>query len=430
MRFGLDQHINKLQTKAACYLQNRTLGGVTKESATTAIEVAVKDSLEIGEQAAAKIERQMANEVENKNVLKKTLENRVSILEDQLKEAHKNFDEAMSQAKAKIRDIRKPKTITKTLENGNTQTRKVNLNGATMVHEVTPGGKAVKTEVTLLDGSKRRTTYNPTTGKPMKTFTNVNEDKIIKYDHEGKSIKQKAVNVKKVVTENPKMLVQDILEDKNGVAIIKRSFSDGSYEIINYSKYRKAPMLEKRFNANGTLKSETQSHFNSDGLLFKDTKVYEDGKIVEKIVDTNKFKKITRYSDENCITEQIHEYPSGHKKIVKSTKDEYGFVNEANRTVKHIYPKTSKIKESKIIFSDNYTPTIERLKMRDGSTIELSKINNDYFPCKVEVISKDGSTKLIENRQEIKTLIDDIGKVQYKWNDRLCENYYVNNFIG
>lgn len=430
MRFGLDQHINKLQTKAACYLQNRTLGGVTKESATTAIEVAVKDSLEIGEQAAAKIERQMANELENTNVLKKTLENRVSILEDQLKEAHKNFDEAMSRAKTKIRDIRKPKTITKTLENGNTETRKVNLNGATMVHEVTPGGRAVKTEVTLLDGSKRRTTYNPTTGKPMKTFTNVNGDKIIKYDHEGNALKEEMVNVKKVATQKPKMVAQEILGEKNGAVEIKRSYSDGTYSMITYSKFRKAPLFERKYDINGKLKSETQSHFNSDGLLFKDTKVYEDGKIVEKIVDTNKFKKITRYSDDNCITEQIHEYPNGHKKIVKSTKDEYGFVNESNRTVKHIYPKTSKIKESKIIFSDNYTPTIERLKMRDGSTIELSKINNDYFPCKVEVISKDGSTKLMENRQEIRSLLEDIGKVQYKWNDRLGEDYYVNCFTG
>ena len=116
--------------------------------------------------------------------------------------------------------------------------------------------------------------------------------------------------------------------------------------------------------------------------------------------------------------------------MAKSTKDEYGFINESNRTVKYIYPKTTKIKEANIIFSDNYTPTIERLKMRDGSTIELSKINSDYFPCKVEIISKDGSTKIIENRQEIRALIEDIGKVQYRWNDRLGEDYYVNCFIG
>lgn len=430
MKFGLDQHVSQIQRKAACYLQNRTLGGVTKESATTAIEVAVKDSLEIGEQAATKIEQQLKTERENQKIITKSLNNTVSMLETKLQEAQKDFDTAMQQAKAKIRDIRKPKTITKTLENGNTETRKVNLNGATMVHEVSPSGKAVKTEVTLLDGSKRRTTYNPTTGKPMKTFTNVNEDKIIKYDHEGKSIKQEAVNVKKVVTEKPKMVAQEILEDKNGVAIIKRSFSDGSYEIINYSKTKKAAFFEKRFDANGTLKSETQSYFNSDGLLSKETKIYEEEKITEKIIDAKKFKKITRYGNDDCITEQIYEYPSGHKKIIKSTKDEYGFINESNRTVKYIYPKTTKIKESNITFSDKYTPAIERLKMRDGSTIELSKINSDYFPCKVEVISKDGSTKVIENRQEIRDLIENIGKVEYRWNDKLGEDYYVNFFIG
>ena len=428
MRFGLDQHINKLQTKAACYLQNRTLGGVTKESATTAIEVAVKDSLEIGEQAATKIEQQLKTERENQKIITKSLNNTVSMLETKLQEAQKDFDTAMQQAKAKIRDIRKPKTITKTLENGNTETRKVNLNGATMVHEVSPSGKAVKTEVTLLDGSKRRTTYNPTTGKPMKTFTNVNEDKIIKYDHEGKSIKQEAVNVKKVVTEKPKMVAQEILEEKNGVATIKRSFSDGSYEIINYSKTKKAAFFEKRFDANGKLKSETQSKLGTNGVEYKTTQVFEDGLVKKRIIECKDFKKTTIYEKDNGVVEQIIEYKSGHKKIIKATKDAYGFTEQTNKTVKYIYPKTSKIKESRIRFDDNYSPTIETLKLRDGSTVELSKINQNYFPYKIEIVDKNGTTKLIEDRQAIKTYLNELYKEDLNWRVKFNDNYYTNVF--
>ena len=63
---------------------------------------------------------------------------------------------------------------------------------------VNKDGKTIQINVEQLDGSVRRTTYNPETGKPIRTYTNTGKEPVeLIYDQYGRSVKTRKVNVKK-----------------------------------------------------------------------------------------------------------------------------------------------------------------------------------------------------------------------------------------
>ncbi len=76
---------------------------------------------------------------------------------------------------------------------------------------VNKDGKTIQINVEQLDGSVRRTTYNPETGKPIRTYTNTGKEPVeLIYDQYGRSVKTRKVNVKKA--DAPKPTVVEFLE--------------------------------------------------------------------------------------------------------------------------------------------------------------------------------------------------------------------------
>ena len=231
--------LERIVGEAASKLTSKTFGGVSKESAMEAIKAAVR----AGEEAVAKVTQELqafkgktAQEMaeltsKNDRVILQTKAEAQAAVEAAQKQASEQVKAAKAAARA-------PKVFEKALPNGGKEVRKVSANGATMVKEYNAEGKLVKYSVTQLDGSIRRTTFDPITGKPVKTFTNIGGDKLVEYK-EGSSSITKAVNKKKVKAQKPTLVSQTEPKriyksdwGREGGYEVTRTYSDGSKEVV------------------------------------------------------------------------------------------------------------------------------------------------------------------------------------------------------
>lgn len=140
------------------------------------------------------------------------------------------LEESYSKITEKFKNALKPKIFEKELSNGNKLITKVNKNGAVMKTELTKDNNKVSCSVETLDGMVKRTTYNPITSKPVKTFSTSSGAPIeIKYDEKGRYIEKKAINAKKQKAEMPKEIpsTKRIKHDENNI-ITTVSCTDGT----------------------------------------------------------------------------------------------------------------------------------------------------------------------------------------------------------
>ncbi len=414
MSFNVET-MSKIANKAAAELKSKALGGVSKESAVNAIQHGVAEALKKGEEAVAEAVR--AGQEAVGKVQKELAEVRGKTAQE-IADLTSQKDEVVLKAKEELKKAKAVKTFEKVLPNGNKEIRKVNRNGAVMVREVTPEGKNVKTSVTTLEGDYRKTTYNAATGKPMTTFTNVNGDKLIKYNAEGRAVSEKNVNVIKTKPQKPQLQKTEILKEDSQIAEIRKTFTDGSYTNISYSKFRKNPVFEKTYDKNGKLIVETQYSFGRyEGEVYKETKKFnpETGKISERINVSDKFERKVKYNEKQQAVEVTIDYRNGFKQNLKVVPDEYGMIDQDKARSIITYPKESKIKTSKITKYDKYNvPEEEVLSMKDGSKVVLKNFDNDYNPHKVEIYKKGEKTpqKEINDYLEVKEYLRDIGKLK------------------
>ena len=226
-------------------LTSKTFGGVSKDSALQAIKEAAEKVANAGKEAVGKVQAELdayrgktAQEMAELTSQKDTVNLE---LNDTKEELSKNQAE-LSKAKEELKANQRTKEHVKVLENGNKEIRKVNKNGALMVKEVNANDQVVKYTVTPLNGSVRRTTFDPVTGKAVKTYTNVGGDKLIEYDEKGQVKSEKAVNKKTEKQEKPTLVSQTAPKAIQGKFIgqygteIERHYSDGSKEIIQVIK--------------------------------------------------------------------------------------------------------------------------------------------------------------------------------------------------
>ena len=289
--------MSSIVNKASEELKSKTLGGVTKESAFEAIQHGVSDALTEGEKA---VEKAVKAGQEAVGKIQKELAEFKNKSAKEMAELTSKKDELILKAKA-------TKSFEKTLPNGNKEIRKVNKNGAVMVREVTPDGKNVKTSVTTLEGDYRKTTFNPLTGKPAKSYTNINGDKLIQYDADGKAVSQKAVNVIKTKPQKPTLISETPVKEINnnwagdkGISF-ERLYSDGSKESIFAMK-----------NNDGRIYHEGLTKYNSEGTPVKRV-------ISHPLVDT----KTTTYFKDNGKKQTILENGAGNNRYKHVTEEIY-----------------------------------------------------------------------------------------------------------
>ena len=408
-------------------LKKKAFGGVSLESAKEAIQKTADGVKQLAENVIGSVQQElqnfkgksaqeMAEMTSKKDAVILGKDKQIAQKDEQLNIIQKALNTAKSIKEGKP----------KKLKNGNYEISKVNKNGAKMTTEKTADGKLVKVSVETLDGDVRTTRYSLETGKPKSTYTNVNEETTLKYDNDGKLKSKDLVNVKKSSVQKPKLVSEDIIstDKRTGIDNIKKTYSDGSYQMIEYSKSAQTPLASEKFNKEGKLVEKARTTLDNSGKVASTTTEKlnpETGKsveIIDQYADGTSSRKL--FNEEGKFYKKEEKTKQGLKRIVTAKTDKYGNVDDSNPTLKYVYPKESLIKSSTVELESRYYANKEVLKMKDGSTVTMG-INNNYTPYNV-TINKQGEAPKVLEREEGAEYLKEIGKVGY----RQDEDYFSN----
>lgn len=408
-------------------LKKKAFGGVSLESAKEAIQKTAEGVKQLADNAIGAVQQELQNfkGKSAKEMAEMTSKKDAVIIgkDKQLAEKDEQVN-ILKKALNTAKSIKEGKP--KKLKNGNVETSKVNKNGAKMTTEKTFDGKLVKVSVETLDGDIRTTRYNLETGKPKSTYTNINDETNIKYDKDGKIKTKDLVNVKKSSVQKPKLVSEDIIstDTRSGIDNIKKTYSDGSYQMIEYSKSAQTPLASEKFNKEGKLVEKVRTTLDNSSKVASTTTEKlnpETGMSVEIInqrADGTSTRKL--FNAEGKFYKREEKTKQGLKRIITAKTDKYGNVDDSNPTLKYVYPKNSLIKSSTVELESRYYPNKEVLKMKDGSTVTMG-INNYYTPYNV-TINKQGEAPKVLERDEGVEYLKKIGKVGY----RQDEDYFSN----
>lgn len=348
--------VERIISEAATKLTSKTFGGVSKESAMEAIKAAAEKARIAGEEAVAKVtqELQAYKGKSAQEMAELTSKNDRIVLQTK-NEAKAAIEAAQKQAAEQVKAAktaaRTPKVFEKTLPNGGKEIRKVSANGATMVKEVNANGQTVKVSVTQLDGSIRRTTFDPTTGKPVRTYTNIGGDKIIEHK-EGSSSITKAVNKKKVKAEKPTLVQQTEPKriynsdwGREGGYEVTKTYSDGSKEVVQrFTEGNNNRVKVIKTNANGNVTeskitwengAERVEQYNPDKRTNRHIESYS----LKNGLKHTTINKSVYLPNEGAPTKTGSEFAVGNAKVTANRiKDEYGLYTDKYK-IKVTYPK-------------------------------------------------------------------------------------------
>ena len=281
---SFNPNITEITNYALTKLKGKTFGGVSKESAAEAVERGVSEAIRQGQNAIGQVQQEMYL-LQNKTaheIVQITSEKDIAIFRAK-QEAQKEIATAQKAADEKVKQAKAPKFFEKLLPNGNKMVRKVNQNGAVMEKEIIttvdqnkqPVERLLRAKVETLAGDIRRTTYNPETGKPVKTYTNTNGSKVYEYKEDGFATKVNDVNVKKVMSPKPTIVEQTPAKPVPGYwqgetgMEFERIYSDGSKDTIT-------KILDRNHNDNTRVKLVK---VDKDGNFLEETTKWENGAV-------------------------------------------------------------------------------------------------------------------------------------------------------
>jgi len=445
---------NTVVESAGKLLKKRPLGGVTTESATNAISNAAESVRTAANEQISAVQRELnqfkytsAQQIAELTSKKDAVVLQRDNLQSEL-DASKSMIEVLKARLAKALGIRIQEP--RVLPNGNIEHVKMNKNGAKMTTTTLEDGRKISVEVETAAG-KRKTIYNPVTGKPIKTFTNVRgisrpngkipdertlSDRLMIYDSEGVTKSIENVNIKKIKPQKPSVVSREVLSTENGIISTRKTFSDGSYELAEIVEFSKNPKLNTVFDKDGIKVQETVYEygrgFNKDITKITTTNYYpktqKPSSIVIKKCSMSDDKMIPIDTSEMFLTEKgdlykkvtvIHEN-GGIKQIIKANVDEFGLVDANNPQMMYVYPKSSKIKSSKVDFRSQFSPEKETMTLRDGTIVEFN-LNSNYHPYNLAIKEKGSSdvTRTITDFNEIEAYLDSIGRADVTYHNSL-----------
>lgn len=401
--FYMAINIQKIAAESAATLKGKMMGGVSRESAVDAITGAATKVADIMTEEARVAQRNFqssidqmrrthAQEIASKDTFirgqaAEITETKSALTQSQQENA--TLGKKLSGLADRIKRAATFRRI-KTNPDGTEVFAKSNVNGAKMEKVVNKDGKTTQINVEQLDGSVRRTTYNPETSKPIRTYTNTGKEPVeIIYDQYGRSVKTRKVNVKKADAQNvpkPTVVSTKILRDDDGVRELESQMSDGSIKKVMISK-KNGEVIQSSHASIRDYWSATGVWYNKDNdgvrRFVKRTR-NDAGKIVEK-------------------WETIH--PSGIKVVTPYSKvtDDFGITRITERMT---FPKSSKVKRiDRITVEGSNGPAKDIIKMKDGTIYELtdfvlqdpnSRRNRQFVPTKGIKIAKDGTRTPLE----------------------------------
>lgn len=335
------EQISNVTKNAYNALKSKALGGVSKESAQEAISAVVKKMSELADEAIGKVQQEM-DVLRGKTAqeIAEITSKKDAVILSTKKDAAEAIEKAKAEASVAIQKAKAPKSAERILPNGHKEVRKVNQNGAVMVKEYNETGQLLSVNVTTLDGSIRRTYYNPITGKPVKTFTNTSgTDMLVEYP-DGAMKKMTRVNNKKVQPQKPTIVSQTKIQNVKGEFMgesgtqFERIYSDGSKEVI--TRYHNSTDVSD-------VRVTTLQRFNKDGdFVYKKSIFPEDNHVREMIINGNRKINIESYDKDGVKkiirNEHLLDSITGNYKLIKASlvmgnektvyralKDEFGF---------------------------------------------------------------------------------------------------------
>lgn len=369
--------VSKIISEAGSTLKSKMVGGVSKESAEAAINDVAKKLKNIAEEAMGKAQKEI-QECKNKtaNEIAEITSQKDTAVFNAKQEAEKAIETAKAQAKAKAKAEVKTAKAVKTgkevqLENGNTRTRKINKNGAIMTTEKTPNGNKVSVEVEQLDGSTRKTFYDPGSGKRSYTKTNTDAKKTYEYDLEGLNGK---------------------LSKDSDLSVVKK--------FIETNEQGTRTLVQELANGGKILAHEPVGDLNIVEKLDKNGKLIE--KSLEKLEGNIKYTKDIKYGDETISTVLKQHVDGGYEISNKIAKDNAGDLYISEKTARF----SNRIETTKATGTNAFGDISEAVKeikpLYEGSQIDSAKIFYnvkkrqgaipclDSFPNKAIVKLKDG----------------------------------------
>lgn len=413
---GIDANkIAEVVQNAKSLYKSKTFGGVSEDSANKALSNVANAIKQMADDTVGAFQRELDN---FKGKTASEMADLTSQRDEFIQKAQKEAERA-NNAEAKIQQGMKSKVgKPKVLENGNIEYKKVNKNGATLTVEKTPDDKLVRVKGEDIDGNLRETTFNTETGKRVKTFTNVNGDKV--YDYEHNVVKE----LNRVKSQTPKMLSEEIVKKDLGHNImqLKRSYSDGSVEYVFYDMKAQIETSSRKLDKHGNFieTKELDTDVRGRAYLLINKYNQETGRKAEVIKEypNGVYSKLLLTQD-GYPYKIVEKTSQGLRREIVGKVDKYGNVNLDNPELTYIYPKTSKIKSSKVEMDVIYHVNKETLQMRDG-TIVTVKVDGNYHPYVVTVQDANGSRQI--DRDKIDEFLTSIGKIGH-FEDK---NYYSN----
>lgn len=358
------QQISNITKEACAALKGKTFGGVTKESAMEAIEQTARKVAEAAEEAIGRVQQEI-------QALRGKTAREIADITSQKDAFCHQVQEQAAEAAAALKQAKAVKTAQKVLPNGHVQVRKVNKNGAVMVKEYNEQGQLLHSSVTTLDGSIRRTTYNPIDGKPVKTFTNASgKDMLIEYPANGKT-KTTQVNNKKVNPKQKPALVsqtdpKEVTFNSKKYIEFERVYADGSKEVLRKYADNKQNVgnLDKlysviKYDSKGRLISEKYKNVLSDGTICTDTYNPETGQIIKRKAERSSLLNVNgthveeiKFDGNKEVSHSVSDSGCTVKKVLQ--KDENGFYTD-NYKITSKFPKDSGLKPETFVTNEDLT---------------------------------------------------------------------------
>ena len=412
-------------------LQKKFLGGVTTDSASKAIKSAVHSMEELKNKEVAKLRMQLNEQGQLSHKAIADLTSKNDVLELNLKNMSSEnavLNDKLGKLSAKFKQTVKTKTgKDKINANGNIEVSRVNKNGARMTVEYLPNEEKtpIAYAVEDIDGFIRKTTLNPVTGKPIRTYTDTNGGYSYEYLPNGTRVKK--VNIKKAkLNQKPTVVNRQTLKDGRDFATIQQNFSDGSYEIINFDKRKNRVASSMTMNSQGNRIAEKQTDFYNGELGYRILEFNpETGKQTKFIREFNtkegQYYSEKYYAEDGSTPLKIKQKFPNIKRVAKAEMNEYGLYVPNSYNIKYTYPKNSKIATAKL--KSNYGEMIngqgvEHIKLKDGRSVEL-KVDSWYQPR--SAIVKDGKNQVEYRADKLSEFLEDIGyrnglsEEEYAW---------------
>lgn len=244
-------------------LKKSMFGGIETKSAEKAIrEVAEEGAKQISDLSqtvssqSARITH-LSSEAEKATQELNTANARINYMREEFatqKETLAETTQKLSEAKADLSNAKAIKKGESKLADGSIQEIKINKNGTRMKKITSANGNVKSVEVEQLDGSYRKTEFDPLSGKPIQTKTNTTGKEVtVDYNTAGKSTK---------VSPNAEPKPELLKTTKEGNKIIKE-FSDGSKAIRTQVEQGKGQI--EKFDKNGKLKELYQEEITKGG---------------------------------------------------------------------------------------------------------------------------------------------------------------------